>query len=137
MKMNIKIKKILWVIVPVIIILLIGVYGYNKYQKSREIHSMNKIEFSFLKCISNCPIIHSTNKSSFKSACLSNCTSENKVPADLQKKYTQKQLIKDGIYLDCVSKIDVRDQMTYEKYQNCLVSIFPKLQEKYSYLKGL
>jgi hypothetical protein len=54
------------VIVAVIIIILIGFYAYNKYNQSKEIQQMNKAEFSFLKCVSNCPIIHSVNKSSIK-----------------------------------------------------------------------
>ncbi len=135
MKLNNK-KKILWIIIPLLIIILIGIYSYNKYQEAKEIQQMNKLEFSFLKCVSQCPIIHSTNKSSIKSQCITNCTNENKVPAELQKKYLQKQLIKDPRYISCVNNIDVRDSTTYEKYQNCLIDIFPKLREKYTYLNS-
>ena len=135
MKINTKTKKIFWIIIGMIILAIIVYFGYNYYKQNQEIQSMNKIEFSFLKCISNCPVVHAVNKSSIKSSCVANCASENKVSAELQKKYSEKQLIKDYDYASCVNKIDVRDSMTYEKYQNCLIDIFPKLQEKYSYLK--
>ena len=98
---------------------------------------MNKIEFKLLSCVSNCSIIHSlkTNVSSISKPCMDNCTNENRVSLELQKKYSKQQLIKDYDYVQCLRGINVRDSMTYEKYQSCLIALLPRLKDKYPYLK--
>ncbi len=131
-----KSHKIITIIIILLAIALISFYGYKHYQETKEIQEMNKVEFKLLTCVSNCSIIHSlkTNISSISKPCLDNCTNENRVSLELQKKYPKQQLIKDYGYVQCLRAIDVRDSMTYEKYQSCLITLLPKLKEKYSYL---
>lgn len=132
-----KSSKIITAIIILILVALISFYSYKHYQETKEIQEMNKVEFKLLTCVSNCSIIHSmkTNTSSISKSCMDNCTNENKVSIELQKKYSQQQLIKDYDYMKCTKAIDVRDSMTYEKYQSCLIALLPKLRERYSYLK--
>lgn len=121
----------------IIFLAVLGVYGYNQYKENKEIQIMNKGQFGFLKCISTCPIVHGENKTAIKQVCMANCTNENinNTIKEFQIKYPLKQLIKDYDYMSCTSKIDLRDAMTLEKYQSCLIKVIPVLQRKYDYLK--
>ncbi|VVB77713.1 Uncharacterised protein [uncultured archaeon] len=126
-------KKQLWIGIALVIIILLVIFGYNKYTQIKEIKTMNKIEFKFIKCITNCPIIISANKTLIKQDCLKTCMDENTVPRDLLIKYPKEQLIKDPGYAACFKTVD--NTINYAEVQTCLIDLMPKLQEKYSYLK--
>ena len=120
-------------ITAVILILLLApasTYFYNQHQEAKKVQEINQQQFNLLKCIGNCSIIHSGNKSAFNQECLTLCNTLAKP----SKEYPEKQLIKDPIYTSCTKKINLTDTATLEKYQNCLINIIPTLKIKYSYL---
>ena len=133
--MKINRLALIFGIVILVILVLIGIFVYNQIQKNKEIESMNKIQYNFLKCISNCSIIHFGNQSSFSQTCYTNCRNNYTAPANLTTKYVKEQLMRNWDYVQCGQKIDVRIPMAYENYQTCLISLFPKLEQKYGYLK--
>lgn len=125
------------IIITIIILILIlapaSIYFYNNHQETIKIQEINKAQFNFLKCISNCSIIHSGNKSAFKQSCLADCNIQSNLTKSQENK--QEQLINNYEYLACTRKINMSDTMTLEKYQTCIIELLPKLQSKYDYLK--
>ncbi|MBS3079802.1 hypothetical protein J4218_06785 [Candidatus Pacearchaeota archaeon] len=90
------IKIIITLVAIIALIILVSVYSYNKYKENKEIQEINKVEFKLLSCVSNCSIIHSlnSNASSLSKSCLNNCTAENNISLELQKKKSSKTIDK-------------------------------------------
>jgi hypothetical protein len=127
-------KYLILVFIVLIILIAPAAVYFDSYNKqTSKIKEINKSQYSFLKCISNCSIIHSGNKSYFKPECLENCTTQSNITKS--QEFKQYQLINDYEYVACTRKINSSDKMTLEKYQTCLIELLPKLQARYSYLK--
>lgn len=130
-----RLAVIIIIIAIIILVTVFSIFNFNKNTKYEDVVKMNQIQFSFLKCISVCPLTISENKTEFKQSCFKSCIDSNKVPEEILKKYPSNQLLICPEYLSCLKLIDQTASSGYDKFQTCLINTLPKMEQKYPYLK--